>query len=314
MAHSLGSRRGQYKNYDPELKRAVMKTGNIKLAVNRGVCRTTAISWMTTTKSIPEDSCASIEILNEELESLQEQLITERSKVHFLSSLNQYLHIIHNGKRKISKTIKKIFVNKINQYLKHCSLKELLALIKLGNSRFQRWRSEVHRCEITKKFECGIRRSNQLTGDEVVKIRTLAIDKKYFHFSLTSLWKFAYRNNLVVCSRDVWFKYINLYDLKRLIPKGPKNIFKLGVRANKANEIWHLDLSVIVLANGKKVYFQAIIDNYSRYIVNWKLSENKSAKYTRELILKSKSKLKNNLFNTDIYMDNPRLQERWPVL
>jgi hypothetical protein len=68
---------------------------------------------------------------------------------------------------------------------------------------------------MTKKFECGVRQSNQLTGDEVIKIRTLATDKKYLHFSLTALWKFAFRHNLVVCSRDTWFKYITLYDLNR---------------------------------------------------------------------------------------------------
>ena len=175
----------------------------------------------------------------------------------------------------------------------------------MGNSRFQRWKVEFKRCELTRKFECGVRRSNQLTGDEVIKIRTLAASKKYQHFSLTALWKFAYRNNIVVCSKDIWFKYINLYDLKRNMSYDfRKDVTKIGVRAKSPNEIWHLDLSVIELATGGKVYFQAIIDNYSRYIINWNVSAQKDSINTQEIIQKSKLKIDNIRKKTSIYMDS----------
>jgi transposase InsO family protein len=304
MELSCNKKRGPYKNHDSDLKRIVMDTGNIELAISRGVARTTAISWITKVKSIPRTNKSDSVFLNLEIESLNQKLKSERAKVQFISDLSPYLHHIKDGKRKISKSVKNLFIKKIDQYLKHSKLSELLSLIKMGHARYLKWRSEIKRCEITKKFECGVRKSNQLTGDEVVKIRTLAVDKKYLHFSLTALWKFAIRNTLVVCSRDTWFKYINLYDLSRIIRKGKKNIFKIGVRAKHSNEVWHLDLTVIELLNGEKVYLQAVIDNFSRFIIDWDLHESKCAKNTKILIQRAKEKLREGTFQTDIYMDS----------
>jgi len=304
MELNCNIKRGPYKNHDPGLKRLVMETGNIELAISRGVARTTAISWITKVKDIPNVNKNISELLNLEIESLNQKLKIERAKVQFISDLSQYLHQIKDGKRKISKSVKNLFIKKIYQYLKYCSLRELLSLIKMGHARYLKWRSEVKRCEVTKKFECGVRKSNQLTGDEVVKIRTIAADKKYSHFTLTALWKFAFRNSLVVCSRDTWFKYITMYELNRIVRKGKKNLFKIGVRAKHTNEVWHLDLTVIQLLDGKKIYLQAVIDNFSRYIIDWDLHESKCAKNTRELILRSKTKLREDTFQTNVYMDS----------
>jgi transposase InsO family protein len=55
---------------------------------------------------------------------------------------------------------------------------------------------------------------------------------------------------------------------------------------------------------GKKVYLQVVIDNFSRYIIDWNLHENKCAKNTSTLIQRAKLKLHEDMVQTDIYMDN----------
>ena len=47
---------------------------------------------------------------------------------------------------------------------------------------------------------------------------------------------------------------------------------KVGIRAACPNEIWHVDITVIRLLNGSRVYLQAVIDNFSRRILAWKVS------------------------------------------
>jgi transposase InsO family protein len=44
---------------------------------------------------------------------------------------------------------------------------------------------------------------------------------------------------------------------------------RVGVRAIKPNEIWHVDTTLIRLVGGAKVYLHAVIDNYSRRILAW---------------------------------------------
>jgi putative transposase len=47
---------------------------------------------------------------------------------------------------------------------------------------------------------------------------------------------------------------------------------KIGIRASRPNEYWHVDTTIIRLIDGTKAYIQAVIDNYSRYILAWKVT------------------------------------------
>ena len=55
---------------------------------------------------------------------------------------------------------------------------------------------------------------------------------------------------------------------RRIYPAKPK----LGVRVTQPDELWHVDLTIIKLLNGTKVYLHAVIDNYSRRILAWCMS------------------------------------------
>ena len=54
---------------------------------------------------------------------------------------------------------------------------------------------------------------------------------------------------------------------RRIYPPKPKQ----GVRASRPNEYWHIDVTVIKLLDGTRTYLHAIIDNFSRRILAWKL-------------------------------------------
>ena len=46
---------------------------------------------------------------------------------------------------------------------------------------------------------------------------------------------------------------------------------KVGIRTSKPNEMWHIDTTIIRLVDGTKAYLHAIIDNYSRRILSWRI-------------------------------------------
>jgi transposase InsO family protein len=45
------------------------------------------------------------------------------------------------------------------------------------------------------------------------------------------------------------------------------------VRATKPNEYWHIDVTIIRLLDGTRVYLHAVIDNFSRRILAWKVAQ-----------------------------------------
>ena len=54
---------------------------------------------------------------------------------------------------------------------------------------------------------------------------------------------------------------------------GPSGEAAQGIRASKPDEIWHIDTTVIRLLDGTHVYLHAVIDNFSRRILSWRLTE-----------------------------------------
>lgn len=292
MNCSTTTRKSKYNSYDPNLKRLVAKTGNISLATNKGVPRTTAIYWAQNIKT-PISKCEE-SLLKEQIKKLDGLLEVERAKVLFISNLSGELSLIKQHKKSVPKKVKNKVIREVEKFKKYCTVSNLLSLIGLHISRYYKWKSEVNRCLTTNKFSCAIKNSNQLTHSEVLKIIKLASSQKYQHFSLTALWKFSLRHAIIVCSRDTWFKYINTYQLHRQKFKFKKTKYKHGVRATRPNEKWHLDLTEFDLISGTKLYLQAIIDNYIRYIVDWSVSTNKKAINTTVLIKSAKRKLKTN--------------------
>ena len=60
---------------------------------------------------------------------------------------------------------------------------------------------------------------------------------------------------------------------------------KVGIRSSKPNEIWHVDTTLIRLLDGTRAYVHAIIDNFSRRILAWKVSATFDPSITAELLL-----------------------------
>ena len=68
---------------------------------------------------------------------------------------------------------------------------------------------------------------------------------------------------------------------KRVHPAPPK----VGIRATRPNEIWHVDTTLIRLLDGSRAYLHAAIDNFSRRILAWKVLATFDPTRTAELLV-----------------------------
>jgi putative transposase len=90
----------------------------------------------------------------------------------------------------------------------------------------------------------------------------------------------AQRTGELFCSLDTWYKYIRCWEWKRPWTKVQKKTIKKGIRASRPNEIWHVDVTVVNIRPGYKLYIQAIIDNFSRFVLAWRVTEEINAQNT----------------------------------
>jgi len=57
------------------------------------------------------------------------------------------------------------------------------------------------------------------------------------------------------------------------------------LRASRPNEIWHIDTTLIRLLDGSRACLHAVIDNFSRRILAWKVTATFDAGATAEILL-----------------------------
>jgi putative transposase len=105
----------------------------------------------------------------------------------------------------------------------------------------------------------------------------LATSGSYRHMSIRGLALHAQNIGMLFASPATWGRLIRergwLRPRARIHPATPKE----GIRATRPNEYLHIDVTVIRLLDGTRLYLHAVIDNFSRRILAWKLGSTETA-------------------------------------
>jgi putative transposase len=144
-------------------------------------------------------------------------------------------------------------------------------------------------CELEDASSCPQSHPQQLTAEERDVVKDMVTSEQYRHVSTGTLAVFAQRLDKVFASPSTWHRLVRKNGWrrprKRVHPAKPK----LGVRASGSNEIWHVDTSAVRLLDGTRAYLYAVIDNFSRRILAWRVSENFDPTNTLAILLEAAS-------------------------
>ena len=104
------------------------------------------------------------------------------------------------------------------------------------------------------------------------------------HFSLRSLSLHGQRLGKVFASCGTWCRMVRelgwCRPRRRLYPAKPK----VGLRATRPNEWFHIDVTVIKLLDGTRCYLHGVIDGFSRRVLACTLQPGLSAEGTRQIL------------------------------
>ena len=286
--------RGKYRCYDHRVRNAIAQTKNPFLFAELDIPRSTALDWIRKgpkevishadfeTDSI--DLVARNQILNIELNTETEKSKLIFQTVRILGFELQY--------RRIPKAETKVaIIETINSAAEKIGLTCCLDLIGLSSARFHAWARRLKECRLQDIKSCPKSTPQQLSPIELGHIKHYATSEQFAHFSILALSWYAKKVGDVFASAATWSKLIRQHEYhrpgKRVYPAKPK----VGIRASEPGQIWHMDMSIIKLIDGTRCYIQAIIDNFSRFVLAWQVSETygglKSAELVRQAIRKS---------------------------
>lgn len=128
-------------------------------------------------------------------------------------------------------------------------------------------------CELTDVSSCPRSYPTQVTSDEQKTIGALLQDPQYAHVPTGTLVQLAQRMKMVFASATTWYRLMRLHHWRRPRRRIHPGKPTIGVRASHPNEIWHVDISVVKLLDGTRVYMQAVLDNFSRKILAYRVSD-----------------------------------------
>jgi hypothetical protein len=275
------------RRYDHRLRNLVRVTQNITCAVDLGVPPSTARGWLTA----PNTPVVTSEFLNLDATHLQQEVLRLRRCIQKLTALLRILLVVFrisgyslNQARLPDGQDKRLLLRAIEQSRSSLPLRALLRVLRLSPSRYHHWNRDQH-CALDDRASCPRLSPQQLTADEVTAIQDLVTSEAYRHVPTGTLARLAQRLGKVFASASTWYRLVRDHQWRRprqrLYPAKPK----MGIRASSPNEIWHIDTTLIRLLDGSRAYLHAVVDNFSRRILAWKVASTFEPAATVEILL-----------------------------
>ena len=275
------------RRYDHRLRNLVCTTRDIHCAIQRGVPRSTARGWLTDS----EVPVVTVEALNLEATQLQREVLRLSRRVQKLIALLRVLLVVlRMSGYSLSQTRlpdgghKRSLLHAIKRSRAYLPLRSVLRVVRLTPSRYHAWNGE-DQCTLDDRSSCPRSSPRQLTADEVGVIHELVTSDDYRHVPTGTLARLAQRIGKVFASASTWYRLVREHRWRRPRQRVHPAAPKVGSRAARPNEIWHIDTSVLRLLDGSRAYLQAVIDNFSRRVLAWKVSGTFDPNATVEVLL-----------------------------
>lgn len=280
----------QYRRYDPRLRNLVADSKDIDRFHLYGIPRSTLREWVKNGPqeffTLPELAMNSSELIEENL-NLKSQLAAIQAKQALVLKTIKIFGFQIQYMRLPSADSKSEILAAIKNATQVISLQCCLGAIGLSTQRYFHWVKRQVQCQLSDQSSCPRVSPTQMTIHERRKIQDLYTSKELAHYSVKSLSWLGKRTGEVVASASTWSRVIRELGLKRnrirIYPEKPK----IGIRASGPGQIWHLDLTILRLQDGTRAFVQAIIDNFSRYVLAWNVSLDYGGVHTKELLLKA---------------------------
>ncbi len=274
------------RRYDHRLKELVQTTGNVNVALESGVPRSTAHGWLTQSPA----EVITLDVLEMDAAQLQREVVSlRRRNARLIALLRLIVTVLKVTDLSLSRvrlpeeSAKCQLLRAIEQARDHFTLRTVLRVIGLTHARYHSWNQEE--CGLDDLPSCPRSSPHQLTSAEVNTVREMVMSDDYRHVPTGTLARLAERLGKVFASSSTWYRLVRVHKWRRLRQRIHPAKPKVGIRATRANEIWHVDTSLIRLVNGSRAYLHAVIDNYSRRILAWRVLDHFEPGITAQLFL-----------------------------
>jgi putative transposase len=153
----------------------------------------------------------------------------------------------------------------------------------ISKSRFHSWLFQLRNlCTTSILHKCRRKWPNQITENEQNIMKRVFSDPFFKGWAVYQIAIHSLLNNVLAASANTWYKYIKVLGIH--LHQIRKKKQKTGIQSDRPNGIWHMDVTEYKTLDNVKAYIYILIDNFSRFILNWKVSLVKSGKTCLDMV------------------------------
>jgi putative transposase len=285
-----------HRAYDHRIRDLVCEERDPARFAQLGIPRSTTASWIRRGAR----PVVTTELFAQDEQALRARVLKLERRVQLLVGIARLL----DSQRVPTGEAKSSVLDAIARAKKRIPLAVALRVIGLSASRYHAWLRLAQACSLDDRSSCPRTVPTQLTRQEIAAVHDMATARAFRHMPIRVLALYAQRIGRVFAAPATWGRLIRERGCRRprqrVYPARPKE----GIRASRPNEIWHIDMSVIRLLDGTRTYLHAIIDNFSRRILAWKLAEKLTPLTTCELVRDAAQYLSADDTTPELYADS----------
>jgi putative transposase len=228
------------RRYDHRLRSLVQRTGDVTIATNLGVPRSTARGWV----GRAPKAVVSLDVTDLSASALQQEVLELRRRVKKLTALLRLaLALLRSSgstlthERLPDGRAKMRILRAVDHAREFVPLRALLRFLRLSPSRFHTWRRPQHACALHDQSSCPHTSPHRLTPAEVRAIEDMVTALEYRHVPTGTLAVLAQRLGKVWASPSTWYRLVRQNGWRRprlrVHPAKPK----VGLRTTRADEM-----------------------------------------------------------------------------
>jgi len=274
-------------DYDPRLKELVARAEDTSLFRNMDIPYSTLRNWARKGKDnmmvcdLLDSNKADLVIKNLKI-TLQYKAV--KAQLNLVLTTMKIFGFTIDWKRLPSANAKTKLLEAIEKARQVMQLTACLDIIGLSSSRFHSWVKRQKQCRLEDYKTCPKSMPTKLTHKEQDTIKELYLSKEHAHFSIRALALYALIMGYVCCSPSTWYRTIKENEWRRPRKRVYPEKKRIGIRKDAPNKLYHLDITIIKLVDGTKIYIQILLDNYSRYVLAWSISKEYGGQSTAALL------------------------------
>ena len=206
------------KRYDHRLRELVQRTGDLTIATDLGVPRSTTRGWLRTAPTV----VVSLDVADLTELELRQEVLTLRRRVQKLAALLRLALVLLRisgftlaGERLPDGPDKRRILCAIDQARACIPLQILLRLLRLSPSRFHAWQRLHTACALDDQSSCRRTSPHRLTPAEVRMIHDMVTAPEYRHVPTGTLAVLAQRLGTVWASASTWYRLVRRFGWRR---------------------------------------------------------------------------------------------------